>query len=64
MGSRLITFIKEARQELKKVSWPTRQQTIRYTVAVIVMSLTMAVFLGGLDLLFQFILEEIVTRSI
>jgi preprotein translocase subunit SecE len=64
MFERFITFVKESRQELKKVSWPTRQQTIRYTLAVIFMSVVVAIFLGGLDYLFQFILEEIISRTI
>ena len=57
MFERIATFIKEARIELKKVSWPTRTQTIRYTVAVIVMSLIIAAFLGGLDFLFTYLLN-------
>ena len=60
MLERIVTFLKEARIELKKVSWPTRNQTLRYTVAVIAMSLVVAAFLGGLDVLFQFILNTFV----
>ncbi|MEK9148188.1 MAG: preprotein translocase subunit SecE [Patescibacteria group bacterium] len=60
MIDRLITFLKEARIELKKVSWPTRNQTVRYTIAVILMSLAVAAFLGGLDVLFQFVLNTFV----
>jgi len=60
MLERTITFLKEARIELKKVTWPTRNQTLRYTVAVIAMSLAVAAFLGGLDALFQFILNTFV----
>lgn len=57
MFERILTFLKEARIELKKVSWPTRAQTIRYTVAVLVMSLVVAAFLGGLDFLFTYLLN-------
>mgnify|MGYP001575748608 CR=1 FL=1 len=60
MPVQIINFIKEARIELKKVTWPTRQQTIRYTVAVIAMSLVVAAFLGGLDMLFTFLLNTFV----
>lgn len=60
MFSRIITFFKEARTELKKVTWPTRRETIRYTLAVVLMSLAVAAFLGGLDALFQFILNMFV----
>ena len=57
MFERIATFIKEARIELKKVSWPTQTQTVRYTVAVMVMSLAIAAFLGGLDFLFTYLLN-------
>ncbi len=60
MPTQPITFLKEARIELKKVTWPTRRQTIRYTVAVIAMSLAVAALLGGFDVLFQFILNTFV----
>ena len=53
MFNRFVTFLKEARVELKKVSWPTRDATIRYTINVIVVSAALAVFLGSLDYLFQ-----------
>ena len=33
--NKLLQFIKESRAELRKVNWPTRQQTIKFTGAVI-----------------------------
>jgi len=56
--SRLVEFIKESKIELKKVTWPTREETIRYTLTVIIISTALALFLGGLDYLFQFILNN------
>jgi len=58
MLAKLTTFLKEARVELKKVTWPTREETIRNTAAVILISIVIAVFLGGLDYVFQFILNN------
>ena len=55
-----VEFLKEARLELKKVTWPSRRETTRYTVAVVVMSLVVAAFLGGLDVLFTFLLNTFV----
>lgn len=60
MPGRIITYLKEARLELKKVSWPKRQETIRYTVAVIAMSLALAALLGGLDLAFTYLLQKFI----
>jgi len=55
---KIINFIKEAKSELSKVNWPTKKQTLNYTMLVVVVSLIVAVFLGGLDYLFGYILKE------
>lgn len=44
-----ISYFKEVRSEVDKVVWPTREQTIRYTVLVIIVSVASGLFLGGLD---------------
>lgn len=45
-------FFSEVSTELRKVTWPTRQETIRLTAAVIIISLAVGLFVGGLDILF------------
>ncbi len=50
--NRIITFLKEVRLEMKKVNWPTRKETIRYTLIVIGISVAVAIFLGGFDFIF------------
>ncbi|HAI74597.1 MAG TPA: preprotein translocase subunit SecE [Candidatus Moranbacteria bacterium] len=57
---KIIQFIKEAKAELAKVNWPTKQQTINYTLIVIGISLAMAFFLGGLDFIFEYILKTFI----
>lgn len=47
-----VTFIKEVITELKKVTWPTRQETVKLTAVVIALSLIVAFFIGSLDALF------------
>jgi len=44
-----VQFIKEVTNELKKVTWPTREETIKLTGVVIIISLIVAFFIGGLD---------------
>lgn len=39
--------------EMKKVTWPTKKQTIQYGIFVIGMAIVMMVFLGALDYLFS-----------
>lgn len=62
MLTRIITFLKESRAELRKVRWPTREETIRYTASVILISAVLSIFLGGLDYLFQFVLNTFLLR--
>jgi len=45
-------FIREVVAELKKVTWPTRDETVKLTVVVIVISILVGAFIGGLDSLF------------
>ena len=54
--SRIRRFIDEAWSELKKVSWPTRDQVRNLTVLVFVVSFAVGVFVGAWDLLFQFVI--------
>jgi preprotein translocase subunit SecE len=49
---RVLQFLKEARLELKKVSWPGRKELVASTTLVIVVSVIFGVFLGVLDILF------------
>ena len=59
---KLLTFIKEARAELRKVNWPTREQTIKFTSVVIGVSLGVALFLGALDYSFEYISRTFVVK--
>ncbi len=53
-------FLKEVRQEVKKVTWPTRGETVRYSLMVVVASLIVAIYLGGLDYVVAGILERFI----
>jgi len=54
----ILTFLREAKVELTRVNWPSQKEIIRYTVLVIVISLSVAVFLGTLDFFFSFLVEK------
>lgn len=45
----ILVFLKEVKEELVKVAWPSREQTIRYTILVIIVAVAVGLFLGGLD---------------
>lgn len=59
----IISYLRESKEELEKVSWPTRRDTIRYTTATIVMTAILAVLLGALDLGFTTGLRELIDLS-
>lgn len=45
----VLGFLNEVKEELGKVAWPSQEQTIRYTVLVILVALFVGLFLGVLD---------------
>ena len=45
-------FLKEVRQELRKVAWPTRRELVSYTIVVLVTVVVMGSFIFGLDYVF------------
>ena len=57
---KIINYFKETRQELRHVKWPTRDNTIRFTLLVIGASIVLSAFLGLLDVLFQYLLNNFV----
>jgi preprotein translocase subunit SecE len=60
LPSKVITFLKEVKLELKKVNWPTRKETVKYTLIVIGVSAAVAAFLGGLDFIFTTLLNRFI----
>jgi preprotein translocase subunit SecE len=53
-------YYRETSGELRKVTWPTRQEALRLTMIVIVVMFGMAVILGLLDTLFARIVTAII----
>jgi len=60
MLNKITTFLKEVRLEMKKINWPTRQETLRYTLIVIGISVAVAAFLGALDFIFTTLLSKFI----
>ena len=59
-GNSLWLILKEAQTEVRKVVWPTRQETNQMTLIVVVLVLLMAVILWGLDSLLGWIASIII----
>ncbi len=55
-----VKYVQETIAELKHVSWPSRQETIKLTVIVIAISIIVAFYVGGLDYTFTNLLKLII----
>jgi preprotein translocase subunit SecE len=51
--SRITEYVKATRAEMTHVNWPSREQTIRFTVLVILVSIATAALLGVSDFVFS-----------
>lgn len=48
-GKAAIDFAKESRMEIRKVVWPTRQETMQTTLIVLAVCIVMSLVLWGID---------------
>ena len=55
-----IQFLRQVRQELKKVEWPSREKTAKLTILVIGASVVVGAYIGGLDAAFTYLLTHLV----
>lgn len=54
--------VAEVIAELRKVTWPTREDTIHLTIVVLVVSVAVGVFLGGVDIFFNWLIDNTLFR--
>jgi preprotein translocase subunit SecE len=52
-------FVREVMAEFRKVTWPSRQELINSTVVVITVTVVVALFLGGVDIVLAKIVEAV-----
>lgn len=60
MISKPLQYIKEAQVEIKKATWPSRKQSIQYTIIVVLISIVATLILGGLDMFFNYTLTQFI----
>ena len=56
----IVRYYRETVGELKKVVWPTREETLRLTYIVMAVIIVMAALLGSADYLFTYLMRFIV----
>jgi preprotein translocase subunit SecE len=59
-----IVFVSQTLDELKKVVWPSRQELLRLTAVVLLISLVVGVYIGGLDFTFTKLFEFLVNIKV
>jgi preprotein translocase subunit SecE len=62
MFARIGKFFSEAKNEIRHVNWPTRQEATRLTLIVIGIAVALAVFLGSFDYLFSFLIKNFILQ--
>ena len=60
----VFSFFGEVFGEMKKVTWPSREETTRLTILVLAVSIAIGAMLGVLDLLFTTVSDEVLRQRI
>lgn len=59
MGA-ITKYFHDSIEEMKKITWPTKKQTINNTLIVIVMSVAFALFFAALDYIFRTLISSLI----
>jgi len=60
--NKLTGYFSQVREELKKVVWPKRDEVVKLTATVVVISIAVSAYLGALDYLFARVLEVLLAQ--
>ncbi len=56
----MLKFLKESREELKKVVWPSRDEVLNSTLVVLAAVIIISLFLYGVDNVFERLFDSVV----
>jgi preprotein translocase subunit SecE len=56
---RMVTYVREAKDELKKVTWPSRDEVTSFTMVVVVAVLVISIFLWLVDSGLMFLIKTV-----
>jgi len=62
MAGKIAAYFRETKEELIRVSWPSRQAVLKHTLLVIGISVGLGIVLGAADYFFSFGLTKLITR--
>jgi preprotein translocase subunit SecE len=58
--NRIVKYFREARAEMRKVTWPTRQEALHLTGIVLAVTVAMSIMLWILDILFTGVVSALI----
>ncbi len=59
----MVKYFGEAKEELQKVTWPTKKETTNHTLLVVGISVGVLIFFGIVDYVLTLGLEQLITRK-
>lgn len=57
-----LEFARSVKVELASVKWPNREETLRLTMMVILVSIFVGIYIGGLDIVFTSLLQGFINK--
>lgn len=58
----VVSFLRETKAEWSRITWPQRSEATRLSITVIVVSIVIGAFVGGLDFLFTTLIDTLTKR--
>jgi len=59
---KVVNYLRDVRSELSKVEWPKKEEVIKLTLIVLIISAIFGIYLGALDFAFTKVLELVISR--
>jgi preprotein translocase subunit SecE len=58
--NKVMTFVNEVRAEIRKITWPTKDELVGTTIIVCILVVIFAFILGGMDAVSSFVIRNII----
>jgi preprotein translocase subunit SecE len=59
--NRITKYLKEVRAEIRKVTWPSRQEVLRLSTIVVIVMIVMSLFMAIVDFAFSRLMQAIIS---
>ena len=62
--NRITKYLKEVRAEVRKVTWPSRQEVVRLSTIVVIVMVVMSLFMALVDFAFSRLMQAIISLGV